>query len=157
MATIDLLDSPRRWLWCALGWGSLVEEDGDTGAVPEAREKRGGWQGESWRGRLCLTLLSDWCTRGLHLKDQVVFIQLEKHWGHPKKGEILKKILRNVNDHSEIFLFDSFSFTLHQYIYKAVVLLLSGLLRFFVIFWFKEGGEVKDLLFDPQLVEGDQF
>ena len=91
MATIDLLDSPRRWLWCALGWGSLVEEDGDTGAVPEAREKRGGWQGESWRGRLCLTLLSDWCTRGLHLKDQVVFIQLEKHWGHPKKGEILKK------------------------------------------------------------------
>ena len=91
MATIDLLDSPRRRLWCALGWGSLVEEDGDTGAVPEAREKRGGWQGESWRGRLCLTLLSDWCTRGLHLKDQVVFIQLEKHWGHPKKGEILKK------------------------------------------------------------------
>ena len=67
MATIDLLDSPRRRLWCALGWGSLVEEDGDTGAVPEAREKRGGWQGESWRGRLCLTLLSDWCTRGLHL------------------------------------------------------------------------------------------
>ena len=86
MATIDLLDSPRRWLWCSLGWRSLVEEDRDTGAVPEAREKRGGWQGESWRGRLCLTLLSDWCTRGLHLKDQLV-----KHWGHPNKGEILKK------------------------------------------------------------------
>ena len=86
MATIDLLDSPRRWLWCALGWRSLVKEDGDTGAIPEAREKRGGWQGESWRGRLCLTLLSDWCTRGLHLQDQLV-----KHWGHPNKGEILKK------------------------------------------------------------------
>ena len=66
-------------------------------------------------------------------------------------------MLRNVNDHSEIFLFDLFSFALHQYIYKAVVLLLSGLLRFFVIFWFKEGGEVKDLLLDPQLVESDQF
>ena len=127
--------------------------------MPYPRRERNGVGGKvrAGEGASVLLFLVIGVQGGSIFQDQVVFIQLEKHWGHPKKGEILKKILRNVNDHSEIFLLDSFSFALHQYIYKAVVLLLSGLLRFFVIFWFKEGGEVKDLLFDPQLVEGDQF